>query len=140
MILVPLRTRSSQSDSRQLWCELRVRGTRDGGMSKQTTSAVWVKGIAELLAAEGLDVPSLFAAAGTDPAALDTPAGRVLTENISRLWELAAERSGNPAIGVAQPHVVRAASFDVVGYAMMSCADLRSAFERLIRYLLILSD
>src|SRR5438445_133203 len=27
MILVPLLTRSSQSDSRQLWCELRVRGT-----------------------------------------------------------------------------------------------------------------
>jgi hypothetical protein len=109
-------------------------------MSKETTSAVWVKGIAELLAAEGLDVPALFAAADIDRAALDTPAGRVQTENISRLWELAVERSGNPALGVAQPQVVRAASFDVVGYAMMSCADLRSAFERLIRYLLILSD
>jgi len=78
--------------------------------------------------------------AGIDPAVLDAPAGRVETEKISRLWELAAERSGNPAIGIAQPHVVRAASFDVVGYAMMSCADLRTAFERLIRYLLILSD
>jgi AraC-like DNA-binding protein len=110
------------------------------GMSKQTTSAVWVKGIADLLAAEGLDVPTLFAAAGIDRAALDTPAGRVQTENISRLWELAADCSSNPAIGVAQPQMVRAASFDVVGYAMMSCADLRTAFERLIRYLLILSD
>src|ERR1043166_7061294 len=109
-------------------------------MSKQTTSAVWVKGIAELLAAEGLDVAGLFAAAGIDPAALDGPAARVQTEKISRLWELAAARSGNPAIGIAQPHVVRAASFDVVGYAMMSCADLHAAFERLIRYLLILSD
>jgi len=27
MILVPLWTRSSQPDSRQVWCELRVRGT-----------------------------------------------------------------------------------------------------------------
>jgi hypothetical protein len=36
--------------------------------------------------------------------------------------------------------VARPASFDVVGYTMMSCADLRAAFERLIRYLLILSD
>jgi AraC-like DNA-binding protein len=36
--------------------------------------------------------------------------------------------------------VARPASFDVVGYAMMSCADLRAAFERLIRYMLILSD
>jgi hypothetical protein len=109
-------------------------------MSKLTTSAVWVKGIAEMLAAEGLDVPGLFAAAGIDPAALEAPAARVQTEKISRLWELAAERAGNPAIGVAQPDVARPASFDVVGYAMMSCADLRSAFDRLIRYLLILSD
>jgi hypothetical protein len=30
--------------------------------------------------------------------------------------------------------VVRPASFDVVGYTMMSCADLRGAFDRLIRY------
>jgi AraC-like DNA-binding protein len=109
-------------------------------VSKRTTAAVWVKGIVEMLTAEGLDVRALLAAAAIDPAALDAPGARVETERVSRLWELAVERSANPAIGLAQPHVVRAASFDVVGYAMMSCADLRTAFERLIRYLLILSD
>ena len=109
-------------------------------MSKRTTAAVWVKGIAEMLAAEGLDVRALLAAAGIDPAALDAPGARLPTEKISRLWELAVERSGNPAIGLAQHQVARPASFDVVGYAMMSCANLRAAFERLIRYLLILSD
>jgi AraC-like DNA-binding protein len=109
-------------------------------MSRQTTSALWVKAIAEMLAAEGLDVTALFVAAGIDAAALEAPGARLQTEKISRLWELAAERSGNPAIGLAQPHAVRPAAFDVVGYAMMSCADLRAAFERLIRYLLILSD
>src|ERR1051326_3997976 len=109
-------------------------------MSKRTTSAIWVKSIAEMLAAEGLDVPALFVAAGIDPAALDSPGARLSTEKISRLWELAAERSGNPAIGLAQHHVARPASFDVVGYTMMSCANLHGAFERLVRYLLILSD
>jgi AraC-like DNA-binding protein len=109
-------------------------------MSKRTTSAIWVKSIAEMLASEGLEVGSLFAAAGIDPAVLDAPGARLATEKISRLWELAVERSGNPAIGLAQRHVPRPASFGVVGYTMMSCADLRGAFERLIRYLLILSD
>jgi AraC-like DNA-binding protein len=109
-------------------------------MGKLTTAAIWVKGIAEMLAAEGLDARALLAAAGIDPAALDAPGARLPTEKISRLWELAVERTGNPAIGLAQHHVARPASFDVVGYAMMSCADLRGAFERLIRYLLILSD
>jgi AraC-like DNA-binding protein len=109
-------------------------------MTKRTTSAVWVRGIAEMLAAEGLDVPGLLAAAGIDAAALEAPGARLATEKISRLWELAVERSGNPAIGLAQHQVVRPASFDVVGYTMMSCANLRGAFERLTRYLLILSD
>src|SRR5262245_9027122 len=109
-------------------------------MSKRTTAAIWVKGIAEMLAAEGLDVGTLLAAAGIDPATLDVQGARLPTEKISLLWELAAARSGNPALALAQHQVARPASFDVVGYTMMSCADLRAAFERLIRYLLILSD
>jgi AraC-like DNA-binding protein len=109
-------------------------------MRARTTSAVWVKGIAGMLAAEGLDVRALLAAAAIDLAALDDPFARVSTEKISRLWEFAAEQSGNPAIGLAQHLVARPASFDVVGYTMMSCANLLGALERLIRYLLILSD
>jgi AraC-like DNA-binding protein len=109
------------------------------GMTKRT-AAVWVKGIAEMFAAEGLDVASLFAAAGIDPCALEGPSARLPSEKISHLWELAVERSRNPALALAQHEVVRPASFDVVGYTMMSCADLRGAFDRLIRYLLILSD
>ena len=40
-------------------------------MSRRTTAAVWVKGIAEMLAAEGLDARALLVGAGIDPAALD---------------------------------------------------------------------
>jgi AraC-like DNA-binding protein len=109
-------------------------------MGKQTTAAIWVKGIVEMLAAEGLDTRTLLAAAEIDPVELDGPGARVATEKISRLWELASVRSANPAIGLAQHHIARPAAFDVVGYAMMSCSNLREAFERLIRYLLILSD
>lgn len=109
-------------------------------MSRWRTSSIWVKGIADMLTAEGLDVRTLLADAEIDCATLDAPGGRVPTEKISRLWELAAERSGNPAIALKQHHVARPASFDVVGYTMMSCADLRGAYERLRRYLLILSD
>ena len=45
-------------------------------MRKRMTSAVWVKGIAEMLAAEGLDVRALLAGAGIDFAALDAPGMR----------------------------------------------------------------
>ncbi len=109
-------------------------------MSRWATSAVWVRGIAEMLAAEGLDVRAMLAAAEIDPADLQSAGARVPTEKISRFWELAAERSGNPAIGLRQYRVARPAAFDVVGYTMMSCANLQGAYERLRRYLLILSD
>jgi AraC-like DNA-binding protein len=109
-------------------------------MSKRTTTAAWVRGIADLLTAEGLDARALCEAAGIDYAGLDVPGARLPTEQISRLWELAAERSGNPAIGLAQARVVKPANFDVVGYAMMSCSTLLVGFERLLRYLRILSD
>ena len=59
-------------------------------MSKLTTSASWVKGIAEMLAAEGLDADALLTLAGIDPATLQAPGARLATEQISRLWELAA--------------------------------------------------
>jgi len=72
-------------------------------MSKRTTSAVWVRGIAEMLAAEGLDVEQLFAAAKIDATMLDKPGGRLPSENISHLWELAVQKSGNPALSLAQP-------------------------------------
>ncbi len=53
-------------------------------MSKRMTAAVWVKGMAEMLAAEGMDVRALLAAAGIDPAALEAPGARLQTEKISR--------------------------------------------------------
>ena len=109
-------------------------------MSKGTTAALWVRGIVEMLSSEGLDVRALLDAAAIDPVALNAPDGRIPTEKISRLWELAAERSGNPALGLAQHQVARPASFDVVGYTMMSCANLNGALERLKRFMLILSD
>src|SRR5262245_46516570 len=109
-------------------------------MTKWATSAVWVRGIAEMLTAEGLDTRALLAAAEIDPADLESVSARIPTERISRLWELAAERTGNPAIGLKQHRVPRPKAFDVVGYTMMSCANLQGAFERLRRYLLILSD
>jgi AraC-like DNA-binding protein len=93
-----------------------------------------------MLAAEGLNARHLLAGAAISPAVLDSPGARLATEKVSHLWEIAAQQSFNPAIGLAQHHVARPASFDVVGYAMMACADLRAALNCLERHLLILSD
>jgi AraC-like DNA-binding protein len=103
-------------------------------------AAFWVKGIAETLEAVGLDVHALFEEAGLELAALSDADARFPTESISLLWQLAVTRSGDPAIGLANSNVVKAGSFDVVAYAMMSSPNLLGMLERAVRYVDILSD
>jgi AraC-like DNA-binding protein len=99
-----------------------------------------MRGVANTLTAQGLDVPALFAEAGLSFAALDNPDHRWPTEEASRLWAFAAERSGNPDIALFDPHMPRPDQYGVVGYAMMSSPDLQTGLVRLIRYLCIVSD
>lgn len=109
-------------------------------MSNRTTSAAWVKGIREVLESEGLDVHALFSHVGLDIALLDDPNMRYPTEKVSRLWELAVQRSGKPLLGIARPALSSVANFDVVGYAMMSSPNLLASLECLVRFLRVVSE
>ena len=109
-------------------------------MQNRTTSAAWIRGVVKTFSSQGLDVPRLFADVGLDYTGLEDPELRWPTEQVSRLWTLAVERSRNPAIALFNPHVVRPDHYGVVGYAMMSSANLHAGLERLIRYLGIVSD
>ncbi len=109
-------------------------------MSNRTTSAAWVKGIGEVLQDEGLDVQALFTQAGLDFSQLDNPNMRYPTEKVSVLWELAVQQSRNTMLGIAKPRSGSVPHFDVVGYAMMSCANLLASLECLVRYLRVVSE
>ncbi len=117
---------------------MRAMTQKDG--DRHSCAAFWVKGVAETLKAEGLDVAALLDEAGLDAAALSDPDSRFPTERVSLLWQLAVARSGNPAIGLVNSNVVKPASFDVVAYAMMSSPNLLGILERVVRYVAILSD
>ncbi|MGH8808056.1 MAG: AraC family transcriptional regulator [Noviherbaspirillum sp.] len=107
---------------------------------EKTTSAAWVKGIAETLAAAGVDVCAVFKDAEMDMALLTDPHARYATTKISILWEAAHRRSGNPAIALAASHVVRPASLDALAYTMMTSSNLLLGLERFERYLRVVSD
>jgi AraC-like DNA-binding protein len=107
---------------------------------RHSCAAFWVQGVVETLKAGGLDVAALLNEAGLDTAALSDPDSRFPTERVSLLWQLAVARSGNPAIGLLNPHVVRPASFDVLAYAMMSSPDLLGILKGVARYVGIVSD
>jgi hypothetical protein len=66
-----------------------------------------MRGVAKTFEAQGLLVAALFAEVGLSVKNLDNPDFRWPTEETSRLWTLAAERSGNPDIGLSSPHLPR---------------------------------
>src|SRR5512140_2134955 len=105
----------------------------------RSSSSTWVKGVAEMFASQGVDVPRLFRAAGADMALLDAPDARFPADQVTRLWELAVTWSGNPALGLDRELALRHVSFDVVGYAMLSSPDLHAGLDSLSRYLALIS-
>ena len=109
-------------------------------MSKWTTSMAWIKGVCELFGDQGLDLPELFRQAGIDFVDLNNPDWRCPTEKVSLLWELAVAITNNEAIAINKFRRAQPASFDVLGYAMMSSPTLFDSLECFVRYLRIVSD
>lgn len=107
---------------------------------ERTSSSTWVKGIADMFASQGLNVPRLFEAAGLDIGLLEKPDARISAEQITTLWELAVSWSGNPALGMDRDLAARYVNLDVVGYAMLSSPTLRAGLQSLARYLALVSD
>jgi AraC-like DNA-binding protein len=93
-----------------------------------------------MFGSQGLDVAALCDTVGIRRTSLADPSYRCDTDTVSQLWQLAIDDSRNPDLALATPFVAQPANFEAVGYAMMSCATLRTAIERLIRYLRIVSD
>jgi AraC-like DNA-binding protein len=114
--------------------------TRKPISSQTSCAAFWVKGIAEALELEGLDLAALFAEASLDLAVLKDPDARFASDDVSRLWRLAVARSGNPTLGLARSQIASPANFDVVAYTMMSAPNLLDVFERLVRYVSVVND
>lgn len=107
---------------------------------QRTSSCTWVKGLAEMFAGQGLDVPRLFQAAAIDATRLENPDERFVADEISLLWELAVASSANPALGLDRELTAKHVNFDVVGYAMLSSPNLRAGLQNMARYMAVISD
>ena len=109
-------------------------------MPESSSLASCTRALRKHLNALGLDSDRLCREAGLDPQQLDSPEGccRVVTH--SRLWELAAHASGDPAIGLRVSRLVTPSSFPALGYGVVASDNLREVFERIVRYHAAVSD
>lgn len=110
-------------------------------MTQRTSSAAWVRGIADMFAAQGLPAAALCAEAGIDlPTLVNEPQTRVDVDRVSRLWEAAALRHGQPGLGLSRDLAARYGNVDLVGYALASGPNLLVGFEHLQRQMALISD
>ena len=106
----------------------------------RTSSSTWVRGLCDMFASQGLDVPRLLRAAGIDAASLDDEHARFGPDEISALWEYAVASSGRQDLGMDRELAARYVNFDAVGFATLSSADLLSALRAFARYLALISS
>ncbi|MFW0754176.1 AraC family transcriptional regulator [Pseudomonas sp. H11T01] len=90
--------------------------------------------LANTLSAQGLDVARLCEEAGLDVKLVNKSGAFCERSVIYRLWELAAQASDDPDIGLKAYGNFHPGSFQIVGYTMMSSSNLKKALERLVRF------
>lgn len=90
--------------------------------------------LANTFLAQGLDLAGLCQEAGLDVEFVNQPGAFCERSIIYRLWDLAAQASDDPNIGLKAYGEFHPSSFQIVGYTMMSSSNLKSALERLVRF------
>lgn len=82
----------------------------------------------------GLDMDAVLVEAGLDPAILSQTSRMVPLVDAMRLFLVILSRTSDPAMGFEIGRQVRARSYQVLGYAILSSDDLGQAIERLMRF------
>lgn len=99
-----------------------------------TVAIKLVQGVLDAASNCGLNTEVLLTAIHLDPACLEEVDKRIPHEQLCVLWQEITRRAPHSAIGLQMAEAVRLKSWDVLGYAMNSSANLEEAFERLVRY------
>lgn len=101
---------------------------------QNSVSVKLVQAILEAAACCGLNADDILAALKLDPSCLEDVDGRISHERFCALWQAIAQRSPSGCIGLQMAAAAKPKTWDVLGYAMHSSANLGEAFERLVRY------
>ncbi|MDH1440509.1 AraC family transcriptional regulator [Pseudomonas sp. GD03721] len=104
-------------------------------------SAGFVGQLVNMLEGEGLDSARLCQEAGVDLGCLAAqPDSFVFQGNVHKLMALAAEASANPDIGLRAYRHFLPGGFQLLGYTMMSSANLKQALESFVYFFPLLGD
>jgi AraC-like DNA-binding protein len=99
-----------------------------------STVTSWVRMIWDALADSGLDADGLFKEVGMDPRLLADPDARYPMAKTVKLWNVAADRTGDPCFGLRVAQQWHPTTWHALGYAWLASGTLEDALSRFVRY------
>jgi AraC-like DNA-binding protein len=105
-----------------------------------TTITSWALLVAKTLQNRGIDSSEVFSEVGLDPAALKQAGARYPAIKMTRLWQRAAELTGDECIGLEAARYWHPTTAHALGYTWLASDNLKEAFLRLQRYVHIFND
>jgi AraC-like DNA-binding protein len=103
-------------------------------LMQNSVSIKLVQAILEAAAYCDLNTDDILAALKLTPSCLMDVDGRISHDRFCALWQAITQRAQSGCIGLQMATAAKPKTWDVLGYAMHSSANLGEAFERLVRY------
>jgi AraC-like DNA-binding protein len=88
----------------------------------------------------GHDPAPLYRKAGINPALLKKSDARIGISHVDELWRLAAELLDDPCFGIKMTANWHPSYVGALGYAWCASSTLRTAFNRVVRYIHVVSE
>jgi AraC-like DNA-binding protein len=105
-----------------------------------STIGSWARFIAQGLNACGVDSHQLFLDAGIDLAESENPNVRFPVHKMSRVWQLAVQRTGDPCFALTLASHANPSMYNALGMSMVSSRTLGDAIKRGSRFSQVASD
>lgn len=116
-------------------------GTGTPGVAGEaTTTGAYTQAIARALALKGVDSARVFAAAGLTARSSNDPMRRVPVSQMSQLFRLCVEATGDPAFGLSVARSMHVSSLHALGFSLMASHTLMDFAHRLERHFRMLTE
>ena len=109
-------------------------------MAKLVTAGRWFLQVVNSLEAVGLDSKALCHSSGFEYGFLKENDGHIDIDLAFTFWQLLAEKTSNPEIGLTLASKIKLGGFKALGFSLMASDTIKDAMGRLVRYQKLMGD
>jgi len=106
----------------------------------RTVANAYARTLMGVVTAHGVRAEDVLAGTRVDTVQLESPNGRVLAEDLHRIWAQSLKATGDPLLGLKVAQATRPTTFRGLGLAAESAASLQAGLTLMLRYYRLVSD